>query len=61
MPPYTSKLAEFFHEERDESLIFLNAVNELRQLGDEDITLLMGIARRISSLTADKPEEGAAE
>lgn len=50
-------LAEFFHQERDESLVFLNAVNELRKLSDEDITLLMGVIRRISQLTAgqEKP------
>lgn len=44
-------LAEFFQESRDESLVFLKAVNELRRLSDEDITLLMGVARRISELT----------
>lgn len=48
-------LAEFFHQERDESLVFLNAVNELRKLSDEDISLLMGIVRRISILTAGEP------
>lgn len=52
-------LAEFFHESRDESLVFLNAVNELRRLSDEDIMLLMGVARRISAL-ADGREDTAA-
>lgn len=47
-------LAEFFRVEKNESLVFLNAVNELRKLSDEDITLLMGVARRISALTAEE-------
>lgn len=45
-------LSEFFQEDRDKSLVFQNAVNELRKLEDEDITLLMGVVRRISALTA---------
>lgn len=45
-------LSEFFQEDRDKSLVFQNAVNELRKLDDEDISLLMGVVRRISALTA---------
>lgn len=45
-------LSDFFREDRDESLVFLSAVNMLRKLSDEDITLLMGVAGRIHELAA---------
>ena len=48
-------LAEFFRE-GEESPVFLSAVSELRKLGDEDIALLMGVARRISDLKANAAE-----
>ena len=54
-------LQEFFREEQDESLVFLSAVNELRKLSDEDITLLMGVARRIAALTVGGENDGAAK
>lgn len=54
-------LTEFFREEENESLVFLNAVNELRKLDDDDITLLMSVVRRIAALTAGGENDGAAK
>lgn len=49
-------LQEFFREDEMESLIFLQAVNILRKLDDDDIRMLMGIAERIHELSAGQKE-----